>query len=287
MKDKRQFGKVLSRIRKEQGFETARSFFLGRGGRRTLGLSYVNYLKLESGASLPRIERLEPLISALGLKADAAGAAELVRAYVQDLGFSPAILRLLAAPPAAAAKPELTSLKITELAVRQVLKRRNAQLSLEQWKTRVKNPAVWACQYVLTNTGDWISARELVRLTGFSASAVDGALKDLRAAGLAEYAGGKARSELAHKIVQPAAEVPAMAGVRAAQHRLREKWTEGAPRVRYFGMTTRMTPESLDSYWPYLDDAVKMCPAFGNADEAPEDSAIYLVEGRVHRWFPR
>jgi len=106
MDNAKTFGKVLARLRKEQGYSGAYQFFKSAGGSKNLGLAFVSYWEMERGKKLPKSWRLKAILSALGIELHSPKARELVRAYFIALSGSDELLQILAAPASAIARAE-------------------------------------------------------------------------------------------------------------------------------------------------------------------------------------
>ncbi|OGS05614.1 MAG: hypothetical protein A3G41_06410 [Elusimicrobia bacterium RIFCSPLOWO2_12_FULL_59_9] len=278
------FGGVLARIRRERGFPSAHAFYRSRDGRRSLGLSFRNYLNLEQGKSLPKAGRLEAILAALGLPENAPQARELARAYFNALGMD-ALLRLAEAPQPAA--PDLPAWKLGELAAHLAVRRRTVQLSVEQWKLLARDFEANTCHIVLGNTAGWLSSGELAKTAGLSPGSVRRALKALDAAGLAELSGGRARSPLAHQYWEAPPFLPRLVGINASLRRHVERWIEaGKPAVVIPPVTARLTQTNVEGYARHLSEAVNLAAVYGD-EEPTGDSAVYLVRGQVFKIFPR
>ena len=195
-----EFAAVLTRLRESAGFPTAFAFHKSRDGRRALGLSFPNYLKIERGVSLPQAKRLEPLLSALGL---------------------------------------VDSWMLAESAARQAIGLRKVQLSLEQYRTLAKDAVAYACHAIMANTQASMTGAELAKLTGRSASAIATALAALERAGLAKLSGPKARSPFAGQYVTPPALTPLTASIYAALQKHRREWEPRARHSSYLVLRAR------------------------------------------------
>src|SRR5437868_2759775 len=182
------FGEALARLRKEQGFESAHAFYRARAGRRTLGLSFANYLLIEKGRSLPKAFRVKNLIAALGLKSEDRRAGGLVRAYLVSLLGSEELLGILDQGGARAGSP--ASWRLAEEAARQALSQRTVQLSEDQWKTLAAERPAHDCHMLLVNTPGWRPISEVQRSAGLSAPEAARTLRLMAAAGLVELSGG-------------------------------------------------------------------------------------------------
>lgn len=272
------FGAVLTRLRESAGFPTPFAFYRGRDGRRALGLSFPNYLKLERGQSLPQAKRLEPLLAALGLELGSPGAKELVRAYLGSLLGSERLLDVAAGAPAS--DPIPPSWMLAETAARQAISLRKVQLSMDQYRALAKDACAYACHVVLCNTAAWLPVKDLAKEVGRPAREVSRALAALGQAGLAETQNGKARSPLAGRFVTPPSPTPLMASIYAALKKHREAWAGRVVDSKY--LILRARPEGLERYLPHLADAVNLSAIYGDVKPA-DDSALYLVEAKVSR----
>ena len=156
MKKPYPFAAVLARIRREQGFINAHSFYKSRDGRRALGLSFANYMALERGLSLPKPWRLEAILKALDLREASPEWSELVRSYLTCLLGSDTLLRGLL--PAQAA-----SVSISDEASRQALRQRAIQFDLAQWRVLAGDSTAYYCHVYLINTPGYQSAEEIAK----------------------------------------------------------------------------------------------------------------------------
>lgn len=283
MPDARAFGSVLVRFRREQGFETAYAFYRSREGRRLLRLSFVNYLALEKGRSLPKPWRMTRLIQALGLPPGSREAGELARAYLACLAGEE-LVRLAGA--ADAGRMETADVSLGEAAAKQALSQRTAHLSMPQWKTLASDRAAYLCHVFLVNTPGWTPVRELGRVIGLSPTALRKALKSLAGARIVAVAGGRARSLYAKKFLAGLPLLPETSGLRSAQQEFRRGLVEERGKLAHSTqMSVRMPRESLERYSEHLRKAVHLGAVYGDVERGP-DTAIYLVEGRVFEVFP-
>ncbi|MBI5200699.1 MAG: hypothetical protein HY925_03850 [Elusimicrobia bacterium] len=276
----RHFGETLSRIRRQRGFPSARSFYKGRDGRRTLGLSYPNYLNLERGKSLPQISRVERILSALGLEEHAAEARELVRAYFDDLGVSPKLLQLAGA----AAPPEEAKASLAEEAAGLAIQRRRYQLAMGCWQVLARDSTAHALFRVLLATDGWLSVEHLARMTKLPASVAERALAALESVDLAEVSQGRARSPHVGRVIESLPNIPATAAVKAALRRdLDKRVAESAP-AGIYDNSLRLTKPALGRYLRQLEQAVALASFYEEPEPKPE-SAVFLVHARVHKLF--
>lgn len=274
------FGGVLARTRKQQGFPSAHAFYTGRDGRRTLGLTFRNYLNLESGKSLPKPERFLAIVSALGLADHAANARALAEAYLASLGLE-RVTRLLAGGKS---RPRSEDWRLAELAARKALEQTTVQLTAEQWKLRADDYDANTCHLLLLNTAGWQPVPAIARRTGIALTPVKRALRKLAAAGLAEISGEKARSALLGKSVAAPPRTPAMVGVIAALRKHQERWSERGKLLRNAITVVRLSREDLDHLQRHMDQFMDLALLYSSAEPAP-DSDIFVLRGQIHRIF--
>lgn len=270
------FGEALTTARKARGFSTPYAFCRSR----ELGISLVNYLRMERGLSLPKAWRLEHIFSALGLLAGSPEAQSLLSAYVRAV-VGDKLFGLLR-PSAQAADPAPASWMLAETAARQALRQRAVQLTNKQYEAISLRYENYACHVVLANTRGGLPVADLVKATGLSKAAVSSALASLKTAGLAVVAGQRASSPLAGQYVVPPSPTPAFAKVWGALRKYRSIWVEKHGKLANTSyLLLRARKGDFQRYFPHLTDVVSLSAIYGSVDPA-EDSELYLVEASVH-----
>lgn len=282
MANAKAFGTVLARLRREKGFPSAHKFFRGVGGSRSLGVSFVSYWDIERGKKLPRSWRLKSIIAALGAGPHSPEAKELVRAYLRALTGSDELLQIIAQPEAPAGAGDLA-----ETAARRALTQLSVNLTMEQWRARTRDALTNFCQSCLSETEGWMTVKELSEGTGFRPAEVRKSLKLLAGAGLAEFAGDRARGKFTGKVVQLLPLTPATAPLRVALRGHWDGWLRNSKRVALKRYVLRLTKASLDQYRQHLEKAVNLAAVYGDAAADRRDSAVYFVEGAIYKIFPR
>lgn len=285
MNTAKDFGGVLARIRKGQGFPSAHKFFKGVGGSKSLGMSFVSYWDVERGKKLPKSWRLKPLMAALGIEPGSPKAQELLRAYFRALSGSDELLDMLVCQGEAGG--DLPSRELAEAATYQAIAQRSMNLTIDQWRLRSQNLVTNICHTFLINTAGWVTVAELSAATAFKPADIRKALKALAAGGLMETDGDRARSPFAKKVVKPMPVTPATAGIKAALRDIWRDWLAGARLVDSKRLSFRMTKANLDKYRQHIQKAVDLACVYANSEESRADSAIYSVETSVFQLFPR
>lgn len=279
MKKPYPFAAVLARVRREQGFANAHSFYKARDGRRTFGMSFANYMALERGLSLPKAWRLEAILKALDITEAAPQWKELVRSYLTCLLGSDSLLKGL--EPAPVISAALTSDEVG----RQALSQRAAQLELGQWRVLAADPTAYYCHVYLVNTPGWSGADEIAEALAVPATKVKNALKALSKAKIVELTGGRARSPFVYKYLQTLPLLPATTLLKSSILRSREAFATGRGILaQRRNVTTRMTNAGLDRYFQKLAETVTLSGVFGDAEKS-EDSDVYFVDARIFKIF--
>ena len=276
---------MLARLRVEQGFSSAYSFYNNRGGRKAFSVAFANYLKMEKCLSLPKGRSLEAIVSALGLSPESAGVRELLLAYLGELLGSDRLLAGLKTAPST--DPAPISWLLAENAVRQAVGQRSVQLKLRQYEALAADARSYACHVILANTNGGMAKKDLAAMTGLGPKDLEAALGKLRSAGLAKTTAASASSPLAGKFIAPPEITPALAGVYARLQEYRREWVSRhgkAVENRY--LILRASQAKFAQYRTHLADVVAMSAFYGDVAPGP-DSAMYLVEGRATRIFGR
>lgn len=272
------FSAVLSRVRRERGFENAHSFYKNSGGRRALNLSFPNYLALEKGKSLPKPARLEAILKALNLAEAAHLRRELVRSYLESLLGSDALLRGLESPAA-------VTESAADEASRQAQRQRSAQLDLDQWRVLAADPAAYRIHVYLINSPDWSTEAEIAKAVGEGAAKTRSVLKALAAAKIAEVSGARARSLFAYKFLQTLPLLPTTAHIKAGILKTREGFSGADAKLLHrVNVTSRFSASGLERYFQRLSDAVWLSGVYGDAEKTP-DSDVCFVDARIFKVF--
>lgn len=272
------FGALLARVRQQRGFPTAYAFYHGRDGRRTLGLTFRNYVNIEQGKNLPKPERLEAILLALGLADHRAEAAELVKAYYQALGLD-ALGKFLDGAAAGGA------LGVHAAAARSAVQKSTVQLTLEQWQLLAQDFEAHTIETLLANTRGGLETAEIATVTGLKPATVKRALAALSKAGLVKMAGARARCILEDKSGEIPPKSPAMLAAKAAMARQFERWAEeGKPDGNYL-INVRLTKAHLAQFKQQIDYMLDVAELLSN-QEPTADSRVYMVQTRVVDMFP-
>lgn len=279
----RVFADALSRIRQRQGFPTAHSFYKLRAGRRSLRMTFRNYLNLEQGKSLPKPERFEALAAALGLEEHSAAARELAEAYLSALGLVRLTVFL-------GKKEDIFSTHedahLMELAARQALQSRLAHLSTAQWGILARDYEAYVCDDLLQNTSGGLELASLARQAGLSPAAAKRAVSALVAAGLAEVAGRRVRSSFEGRIVEDLPTLPATMRTKAGMLKNQARQAQEGKLVGNSVFKVRLGGAGLQQVQRRVDQLSTVAGLYEES-AGGADSGVYMVRTQVFRLFPR
>lgn len=274
----RPFAQALVRARREQGFRSGHAFYRARDGRRTLGMLYANYMALERGTSLPKPWRLEAILKALNLSEPSLARRELVYAYLTSLLGSDALLKDLEPSP-------IQSALSSEEVARAALRHRAAHLDLEQWRALASDPAAYYCHIFLINTPGWQALADVAAAVRAPLAKVKAAVKALAAAKIVETSGGKARSLLNYKILQPLPLLPETTSLKAAILDKREAFArDRGSLVHHATLTSRIGKLHLKRYFERLSETVRMFGVYGDVEKS-DDTDVYYVDAKIFKIF--
>lgn len=178
------FAENLIKARAAAGFNTAYKFYHHNGGRRHFSFTFVHYLRVEKGASLPKPEGLERILIALRLLPTQGEARELLLGYLRgylgkraDYILNP--LFSLERQPAGCSAGPMGWMKAHS----------SVHLTPGEFTVMAAGPeAYWCMEALCSDSGAW-SPKELAAKLGFEEKKTAAALESLRKAGLAVKSG--------------------------------------------------------------------------------------------------
>lgn len=278
------FAKRLVQARLAAGFKSGYAFYHNNGGRRHFPFTYVHYLRIERGVSLPRPQWLGKVLTALRLSPGEAGCRRLFLSFMEDQletreAFELVLGPLLCRHPGDAA---------LGAGLPPALKAEHAvHLTPEQFKTVAADEASYWCSEILANDGGAWSPETLARKTGLSEKAIRQALDRLAAAGLARKSGsGSYKSRRPGKYHTFPGRLE---GLRGDLAKIEKYWdamsrragAEVAARVE----VARAEPGFIRRYASTLTETVEAAAA-GSVHSAGDDTALYLVEAKIRKLMP-
>ena len=150
---------------------------------------------------------------------------------------------------------------------------------------RVRDMATHICQIFLTNTGGWVTVKELQEATGFKPEALRKALKALASGGLAKFSGDKAQSPFVDKVIKGMPKTPEMLPIKDAMRERWDAWLADSKIVGGKTLTLRMTKPNLELYLQHLEKAVDLACVYEDPGADKKESEIYFIRANVFSVF--
>jgi len=278
------FSERLARMRREAGFPTAYRFYHSNGGRRHFGFTYVHYLRLEKGASLPRTAWLPGLLSGLRLSPGDPGTREFFLDFLKDLTGGEDGYALIVAPllchhgSKTPAGPE---------AFRWMKAHHSIHLTPAQFKALAADESAYWCSEILLNDDAPWTAAAAAEVLGIPEAEAKRGMTVLEHGGLVRRTGrGRWRARTPGKFYTFPGRLAGMGG---ALEKVRAFWER---RYRRSGKETfarvelvRAESASMRRYAAGLAEALDASNAYA-ARSKGEETGLYLVEARLRRLLP-
>lgn len=279
------FSEALLALRREAGFPSAYRFYHRNGGRRHFGFTYVHYLRLEKGAKAPRAEAFGAMLKALRLAPAADGARTLFRAYLLDVLGSPEAYELIVG--SVSKSVPTVSPTLAEGGFERLKREHLMHMSIDQF-TAVSHDetSYWTSELLLNDDGSW-SPEDVAGRLGCSPREAAAALERLAKVKLL-----RATSPGRWKTRQPGKfwTFPGRSkGMEPLLDRVRGFWDAMAERRGGpFGERLELVRASssvMRQYMNALHRAVDEANLAATHSKG-EDTALFLIEGRVRRLLP-
>lgn len=175
------FHENLIKARGAAGFDTAYKFYHRNGGRRHFAFTFVHYMRIEKGESVPKPEWLERILIALRLLPTQAEARDLLLSYLRaSLGGGRAADYVLnplfsGQAPASGGPDAMTWMKAHS----------SVHLTPEEFTAMAASETAYWCAEALCNDGGTWSPAELAAKLRLPAKDAAKALESLKKCGLA------------------------------------------------------------------------------------------------------
>jgi biotin operon repressor len=272
------FAQSLIKARIAAGFDSAYKFYHRNGGRRHFCFTFIHYLRIEKGVSLPTPEWLERIFIALRLLPTREQAREILTHYLRDyLGkgadyvLNP-LLNPVSPPPDGSVGP-----------MQWMKAHSSIHLTPEEFRVMAASPAAYWCMEALCNdSGAW-SPKELAHTLGLAEKSTAGALESLRKAGLAVKSGtGKYRCRHQGKFFTYPGRLEGMGPALSA---VKKYWAEAGKTGEDFFERVELIRAEAGSVSNYrLQLAQTMDSANAYATHASGDtSGFFLIETRIRK----
>lgn len=280
----RDFAAVLAELRRRAGFKTPNEFFSKSGGRKVLGMSGVNYWKIERGRALPKPDRVIVLVACLHLPPSSPEVQELVRAYLRGLLGSDTAFDWMSQALAGREPPGRRS--VGDHALMRRVEEDLIHLTPEQNRALLADyEGYWAFTVLSNDERAWPVA-DLAKRLKVGRAALDKALRRLdKAKVLKLVPDGKARCPFVGKLITflPDAQLTPADQLRLREYHARMVKAQGTL-VKQTFVLPRARDAEIAFFFPHLTKAVTESHAFSVTHGGP-GSSLYMVEGLVHRLF--
>jgi hypothetical protein len=279
------FSEALSALRREAGFPSAYRFYHRNGGRRHFGFTYVHYLRLEKGAKAPRAEAFGAILKALRLAPAADGARAMFRAYLLDVLGSPEAYELIVG--SVSKSVPTVSPTLAEGGFDRLKREHLMHMSIEQF-TAVSNDetSYWTSELLLNDNGAWTPKDVAERLDCAPKAAAEALDRLTKAKLLRSTSPGRYKTRQPGKFWT----FPGRSkGMEPLLDRVRDFWDAMAKRRGgAFGERLELVRASssvMRQYMNALHHAVDEANLAATHSKG-EDTALFLIEGRVRRLLP-
>ncbi|MBI5246372.1 MAG: hypothetical protein HY923_04275 [Elusimicrobia bacterium] len=279
------FSEALLALRREAGFPSAYRFYHRNGGRRHFGFTYVHYLRLEKGAKAPRAEAFGAILKALRLAPAQDGARKMFQAYLLDVLGSPEAYELVVGGLSATA-PQVSP-TLAQGGFDRLKREHLMHMNVEQFTAVSHDETSYWTSELLLNDGDSWDAAMIVERLGCPAKDAAAALERLAKAKLL-----RATSPGRYRTRQPGKfwTFPGRTkGMEPLLDRVRGYWDAMAKRRGGpFGERLELVRASssvMRQYMNALHHAVDEANLAATHSKG-EDTALFLIEGRVRRLLP-
>lgn len=279
------FSSALLALRREAGFPSAYRFYHRNGGRLHFGFTYVHYLRLEKGAKAPRAEAFGAILKALRLAPSHGGARRLFKAYLLDVLGSPEAYELVVGGLAEDA-PKVSP-TLAEGGFERLKREHLMHMNTEQFRAVSESEhAYWISEVLLNDQGSW-DAKTAGEKVGCAEKEAAAALARLKSAKLLrETSPGRYRTRQPGKFWTFPGRTK---GMEPLLDRVRGYWDKmAAKRGGPFGERLELVRASssvMRQYMNALHRAVDEANLAATHAKG-EDTALFLIEGRVRRLLP-
>jgi len=271
------FHEHLIKARAAAGFDTAYKFYHRNGGRKHFAFTFVHYLRIEKGESVPKPEWLERILLALRLMPTQAEARELLMSYLRDFLGGGRTAEYVLAPlfsgqaPAGGGPDAMTWMKAHS----------SVHLSPKEFSAMAASEAAYWCAEALCSDGGSWAPGDLAGKLGLDPKAAAKALESLKTAGLAvKTAAGKYKCRHQGKFFTYPGRLEGM----GAQLETINGYLEDAGGPDFFERLELVRAEegAMSNYRLQLAQAMDGANAYA-AHSAGQNTGFYLIKLRMRR----
>ena len=271
------FAEHLIKARAAAGFDTAYKFYHRNGGRKHFAFTFVHYMRIEKGASVPKPEWLERILLALRLLPAQAEARELLMSYLRDSLGGGRCADYVLAPlfsdrTAQASGPDAMTWMKAQASV---------HITPEEFTAMAESETAYWCAEALCSDGGTWSPEGLAKKLSLDAKAAAKALESLKKAGLLlKTAAGKYKCRHQGKFFTYPGRLEGM----AAQLKTINGYLEKAGGPDFFERLELVRAEegAMSNYRLQLSQAMDASNAYAT-HTAGRDTGFYLIKLLMRR----
>jgi hypothetical protein len=273
------FSELLVKLRKDAGFATAYRFFHDNGGKPVLNFSYRKYLLWEQGKTLPPVNSIARLTTALQLPPESGPLGGFVASWLKTMAGPEAYNEVF--KPFIAAREDTPGMSPLHKAMNRVLNDKKYPISVEKAVVILATCEHYKAFLFITNDSGVWSEEILAKTIEIGKGAASKIVQDfLRIGLLKKERSGLLKCHLLGCMVEfPRAEImPAGYGDRMGRYQ-KEMLDSGVGVWRRLGFI-RADSRELSGFFPMMNLNVSTAHTY-SITEKTEHSAMFGVEGRV------
>jgi len=281
------FSALLTRCRKEAGYDSGRGFYKKAGGRAAFRCTYQQYLNIETGRSVPKPAVFYAIIVALGVWKDQDRSGALCRAYLEAQYGGGEFMAFLLRSLGQAGQNAGSQAAPLRKALQRGRQSRLAPLSQEQSRLIKKDAVHYWTYHVLAGDSGYWQADKIAALFGFKTAEVKKALTALTAAKVAasDKEGYWSPYRDRHVTHEKQAGSP-RPEVAPSMDRLKKIWDvvgqkDGQPLFHRY-LFLRASESQLRAYYPYFAMTMDGLEIYDTVEKG-DDTSFVVVEATVRR----
>lgn len=267
------------RLRQQDGFKSARDFYIKSGAQKVLRFTYVNYWKIEKGEFLPKPDSLNLMVACLRRLPAPKDLERLLHAYLRDYLGSEAAYEWIMGIVSKKSNSQGSS--PYQHAATAYLQRDIHHLSLEEHEAVHKSFASYWIWHVLSDDKKEWDASGLAKLLNIGLKETLAGAKILAAQKLIQIKPkNRLRCPLAgkHFFFYPKKTLEK----NYPGARYQAEMAERGDLLRRDFMILRADESDFQGYFAHLKEAISASSVYSTRENSPS-SALFLVQGFIHR----
>ena len=282
-----EFPALIRKYREDAGFDSARAFYNGLGGRGFFGCTYKQFLNVESGRSVAQPPLVEKLAAGLRVAVDERRGREFAMSYLAAILGRRELVALIASALSGALPAPAGGGSPMRRAMTRSFSERSEPLTREQSDLLISDlPTYWSFT-ILANDRGSLETSALAAATGLPPAKIKASLARLQKARLVDRGtdGRWSFPKAGRVFLHPRDEVFVPKVVPALKRLWEEMASKRGAVLLNQHLFTRASEAELRAYFPYMAQSVQGADIYSTMDKGP-DTAFFLVETLVRRILP-